>query len=369
MPSVPCEATGLLVDGKDLYLHTQIDDGKVMQEYRVDWSGRLVATANVSRGDASIYPRPRPGRSIFGPSKGVALVLGSDARGFRYESFTILSGCPINECQQFRRIRQVDDQVVAIDPRPLAQERDEYVTPGGGLYQLRWDRDPGPTRIEIVQLLAPLPSTSAAPVPSQGGTVPTPAPSTVAAIPGSITGRVFWNHHPQAGIRVEISELGAPNHGPALATGTTNADGSFTVPYSGPASSIGAFVPAHGPYLEGGRAVPGAGPFVADPIDLRRAVTGLSVHDRDVFAPGPVNITWDAVPEAASYGVSVWLVSTGAAGPSTCPAFSPLPGALVTTPGYTTPVLAPGLYAIGVAALTDVVIGELPPTGVAFRIE
>lgn len=198
---------------------------------------------------------------------------------------------------------------------------------------------------------------------------------TATAIPVSVVGDVYWNHHPQVGVTVEISELrppSSPGGRVTLASGTTSSAGTFAITFSGSSSSIGAFIPAHGPYLEGSRpASPlGArGDLVTDPIHLARAITGLSVHDRDAYPAGPLTITWDPVPEATAYCVAVYSPSTQNTAPAPrCSAVAHLPGDLATTNRYTTAVLAPDKYTIAVIAITDVVIGELPPTGVAFQV-
>lgn len=203
------------------------------------------------------------------------------------------------------------------------------------------------------------------------------APSASAtATPASVVGSVYWNHHPQVGVTVEISEMrppASPGGRVALASGTTSSSGTFSIAYSGSAASIGAFVPAHGPYLEGSRpaSLLGArGDLVTDPVDLARAITGLSVHDRgDAYPPGPLTITWDPVPEATAYCVAVYSPSAQNTTPAPrCSAVAHLPGDLVPGPRYTTAALAPDKYTIAVIAITDVVIGDLPPTGISFRV-
>jgi hypothetical protein len=198
--------------------------------------------------------------------------------------------------------------------------------------------------------------------------------ATATAIPAVVSGAVYWNHHPQAGVTVEISQFPYSLGGrPVLASGTTSASGTFAIPYSGTSTSIGAFFPAHGPYLEGIRpATLARGSdlrevFVTDPIELVRAVTGLSVHDGDAYSPGPLTITWDPVPEATAYCVAVYSASTVGRAP-TCTGLTHPPGDLVTTNRYTTEPLAPEKYAITIAAITDVVIAALPPTGISFRV-
>lgn len=200
--------------------------------------------------------------------------------------------------------------------------------------------------------------------------------ATATAIPVVVSGAVYWNHHPQAGVTVEISQFPYSLGGrPVLASGTTSASGTFAIPYSGTSTSIGAFFPAHGPYLEGIRPASPASrggltpnlAFVTDPINLLRAVTGLSVHDGDAYSSGPLTITWDPVPEATAYCVAVYSASTVGRAP-TCTGLTHPPGDLVTTNRYTTEPLAPEKYAITITAITDVVIAALPPTGISFRV-
>jgi hypothetical protein len=118
---------------------------------------------------------------------------------------------------------------------------------------------------------------------------------------------VNWNHHPQTGVRVEISDLGAPwgcVGSAARATTITSAEGAFTIAVIGLSTNtpVGAFVCAYGPFLDGGRpAVGGSSSQSVGSIDLAREITSLSVHDGDRMPAGPLTITWDAVPEATSY--------------------------------------------------------------------
>lgn len=190
---------------------------------------------------------------------------------------------------------------------------------------------------------------------------PTPPAATV---PESmtVTGVVTWNHQPQPGVVVEVSQLGAPGRGPALGAARTVADGSFTVRFApGMARpSVGAFVPAHDGFGEIGRSatMKSADTLQAGTIEIRRLITGLSIHNGDEYKPGPVTLTWDPMPGATAYCVKVWRVELGAAGGS-CPAFVHAPGDVITTTRYTTESLGPALYAVWVYAITDVVIGEL----------
>jgi hypothetical protein len=223
-----------------------------------------------------------------------------------------------------------------------------------------------------VSVATATPTVASTTSPQQPSVAPSASATAIAAI---VSGAVYWNHHPQAGLTVEISQVTAQRR-VALASGTTLADGSFSVAYSGPTSSaFGAYVPAGGPYLEGGRpATLARGSdqrvvFVTDPIDLVRAITGLSVHDRDTFPPGPLTITWDAVPEATAYCITVYSPSMTNQTPAPrCSTVAHLPGDLVTSNRYTTKALAPDQYTIAVVAITDVAIAELPPTGIAFRV-
>ena len=227
---------------------------------------------------------------------------------------------------------------------------------------------PAPT----VSVATATPTVAPTTSPQQPSVVPSAAAT---AIPAIVSGAVYWNHHPQAGFSVEISQLTALRR-VALASGTTLADGSFSIAYSGPTSSpFGAYVPAGGPYLEEGRpATLARGSdqrvvFVTDPIDLVRAITGLSVHDRDTYPPGPLTITWDPVPEATAYCITVYSPNTTSKTPAPrCSAVAHLPGDLVTSNRYTTPALVPDQYTIAVVAITDVAVGELAPTGIAFRV-
>jgi hypothetical protein len=199
-------------------------------------------------------------------------------------------------------------------------------------------------------------------------TLPSP---TASARVVTITGAVNWNHHPQAGARVEISELGAPwgCAGPtALATTTTSADGAFMVAVIGLSANtpVGAFVCAYGPFLDGGRPAVGTGSSLTAPIDLAREITGLSIHDGDRVNPGPLTITWDAVPEATGYCVAVWRISIGyQSGPYCLPG---TPGERITTSRFTTPALDPDLYTVSVVALTDVIIGDRVARPLSFRV-
>jgi hypothetical protein len=196
-------------------------------------------------------------------------------------------------------------------------------------------------------------------------TTPLAAPTVPAAtIPESmtVTGVVTWNHQPQPGVVVEVSELGAPGRGPALGSARTAADGSFTVRFA-PGRvrpSVGAFVPAHDGFGEIGRSatMKSADALEAGTIEIRRFITGLSIHNGDEYKPGPVTLTWDPMPGATAYCVKVWRVELGAAGGS-CPAFVHASGDVITTTRYTTEPLDPALYAVWVYAITDVVIGEL----------
>ena len=178
----------------------------------------------------------------------------------------------------------------------------------------------------------------------------------------TVTGVVTWNHQPQPGVVVEVSQLGAPGRGPALGSARTVADGSFKVRFApGMARpSVGAFVPAHEGFGEIGRSatMKSADTLEAGTIEIRRFITGLSIHNGDEYKPGPVTLTWDPMPGATAYCVKVWRVELGAAGGS-CPAFVHAPGDVITTTRYTTEWLDPALYAVWVYAITDTVIGEL----------
>ena len=220
---------------------------------------------------------------------------------------------------------------------------------------------------------SPSPVVSAGAVASSSSTpsAPVPSPSASARVV-TITGVVNWNHHPQAGVRVEISELGAPwgCAGPtALATTTTSADGAFAVAVVGLSANtpVGAFVCAYGPFLDGGRAAVGTGSSRSvGSIDLARAITGLSVHDGDRVPAGPLTITWDAVPEATGYCVAVWRVNTGyQSGPYCLPG---TPGERIATNHFTTPSLSPDLYTISVVAVTDVIIGNRVARPLSFTV-
>lgn len=203
---------------------------------------------------------------------------------------------------------------------------------------------------------------------------PTPSPTpeaTARPTASTVSGVVTWNHHPQPGVTVAVSALGAPNRGPALGTGIVSADGTFAVLFVPRTSRpiVGAFVPAHDVYLEGGRpATPvGDGAMDAGNIELRRAITGVSIRQGDQFKPGPLTFTWDVVPEATGYCVAVWPVSKGITSPE-CPSFVHFYGEVVTSARYTTSSLEPETYAVSVIAITDTVIGELPPPGLSFTV-
>jgi len=83
------------------------------------------------------------------------------------------------------------------------------------------------------------------------------------------------------------------------------------------------------------------------------AVSGCSWSPR---WSSPLTIAWDPVPEATSYCVAVWRISTGyQSGPYCLPG---TPGERVATNRFTTTGLAPDLYTLSVVALTDVIVGS-----------
>jgi len=196
--------------------------------------------------------------------------------------------------------------------------------------------------------------------PTAGGSGAASASASPSAV--TITGTVNWNHHRQQGVRVEISELGAPwgcEGAAAKTTTTTSADGAFTVAVAGLSTTtpVGAFVCAYGPFLDGGRpADMSASVRTVGSIDLAREITNLSIRDGDRVPAGPLTIAWDPVPEATSYCVAVWRISTGyQSGPYCLPG---TPGERVATNRFTTTGLAPDLYTLSVVALTDVIVGS-----------
>jgi len=78
------------------------------------------------------------------------------------------------------------------------------------------------------QAVAPEPTVADTTTPSARSTVP------AATVPAfmTVTGIVTWNHQPQQGVAVEVSELGAPGRGPGLGSDKTAADGSFSVRFA-----------------------------------------------------------------------------------------------------------------------------------------
>jgi hypothetical protein len=202
-----------------------------------------------------------------------------------------------------------------------------------------------------------------------------PTPTTGASASPSavtITGTVNWNHHPQSGVRVEISELGAPwgcLGSAAKLTTTTAADGAFTAAVVGLSATtpVGAFVCAYGPFLDGGRpADMSASPRTVGSVDLAREITNLSIRDGDRVSAGPLTITWDPVPEATSYCVAVWRISTGYQSGPYC-----LPGTMgerIASNRFATPALKPDLYTVSVVALTDVIVGSRPNKPLSFTV-
>ncbi|HVD31425.1 MAG TPA: hypothetical protein VNE19_06905 [Methylomirabilota bacterium] len=220
------------------------------------------------------------------------------------------------------------------------------------------------------QAVAPEPTVADTTTPSARSTVP------AATVPAfmTVTGIVTWNHQPQQGVAVEVSELGAPGRGPGLGSAKTAADGSFSVRFApGRARpSVGAFVPAHDGFGEIGHpaTMKTADALEAGTIEIRRFITGLSVHNGDEYKPGPLTLTWDPLPGATAYCVKVWRVELGAAGGS-CPAFVHASGDVVTTTRYTTAPLDPAMYGVWVYAYTDTVIGELDlgRPGIAFTVK
>lgn len=200
-----------------------------------------------------------------------------------------------------------------------------------------------------------------------------PASTQTGPVSKTLSGVVTWNHRPQGGVTVEVSELGAPGRGHALASATAAADGTFTVRFISRTARtpVGAFVPAHGPCIEGGRPASNEGDAQSvGSVELARAITGLSVRNGDVYKRGPLTLSWDAVPEASAYCVNVWPSRRGASGGS-CPSFVRAAGELVTTTSYRTPPLDPERYAVSVIAITDVVIGTLDIRwpGLTFTVE
>ena len=202
------------------------------------------------------------------------------------------------------------------------------------------------------------------------------APEPTATIPESmtVTGVVTWNHQPQPGVPIEVSELGAPGRGPALGSGKTGADGSFSVRFVAGRTrpSVGAFAPAHDGFGETGRSatMKSADLLNAGTIEIRRLITGFSIHNGDEYTAGPLTLTWDPSPGATAYCVKVWRVEVGAVGGS-CPAFVHASGDVVTATRYTTTPLEAGLYGVWVYAITDTVIGELDlgRPGIAFTVK
>ena len=165
LPSVPSAATGLLVKSPDeWYLRTVRDDGAIDQQFhaviREAARGAVVSSAS---GDPSIYPRERFLQRIIGPPKGQPESLGRDVLGNRYERVTIPSGARPDESDEFRRVRESDGSIVAVDRRPSARPQDTYVSERGGVYELRWDDAVPPRRAEITQILAPIPRPTACP--------------------------------------------------------------------------------------------------------------------------------------------------------------------------------------------------------------
>jgi len=165
LPSVPSAAAGLLVTNpNEWYLRTERDDGTLDQQFhaviRESARGPVMSSAP---GSPSIYPRERSLRLIFGLPKGQPESLGRDVLGNRYERLTILTGARPDESVEFRRIRESDGSIVAVDRRPSARAQDTYVSERGGVYELRWDDAVRPRRTEITQILAPIPRPTACP--------------------------------------------------------------------------------------------------------------------------------------------------------------------------------------------------------------
>lgn len=197
-----------------------------------------------------------------------------------------------------------------------------------------------------------------------------PVPVTPVPIPVTIRGTVNWNHHPQSDVEVLLSDTGAPwpcQPTSARARTLTLSGGVFNFYVGLPASAaVGVQVCAHGPFEYSGHAINVSGAVAdAGSIDLARTIAGLSIRDGDRVPMGPLTIRWDAVPEATAYCVAVWAVNAGYTGPYCLPL---APGARITTNSFTTTSLAPGLYTIGVTALTDVVIGIRANTGLSFTV-
>lgn len=226
--------------------------------------------------------------------------------------------------------------------------------------------------IALVACGEPLAAGSATASPTFVPAKPTAVPTRSIPSAMTVSGFVTWNHHPQAGVRVEVGQLGAPNRGGAIGAALTGTDGSFIISFAPPTypPSVGAFAVQHDVYLEGGRAARGTSNTTLDAgtIEIRRVITGLSIKDGDSFAQGPRTVTWDPVPEATAYCVNVWRIETGASG-GTCPEFAHAAGEIVTSTRFTTAPLAPGRYAVWVLALTDTVIGEIANPGATFTVK
>lgn len=207
-------------------------------------------------------------------------------------------------------------------------------------------------------------------------TKPTPCPLNDDTTAVNVTGAVTWNGAPLSGVVVEAFQPGAPGRGPAEATATSAADGSYRltglrahIPYAVNVMEQPGFLPRTGT----GVALCEKRDIMLAPISAYRTIEGLSLQRGATVIAGPQTLRWRPLGGADEYCVVINTPGDQTSyklwTPQECSESAPfVRGAHVTDPQYVSPSLPAGsLFDLGIyARAKGEVIGVLPKHSLRF---
>lgn len=158
VPDAVRGAAGLLLHGGRIYLRSVDDRGAGQAEFELDGTtGRLLRSANVARGEASIYPYER---LVIGwipeTAKGVDDVLGQDGFGNRYMRHAFAQWSAGQCFFVIRRITPRGEDVAEACFGVGSYARDYLVAPDGAVYQLeQLYTGSVPDRFAVTRVMSP----------------------------------------------------------------------------------------------------------------------------------------------------------------------------------------------------------------------
>ena len=221
-----------------------------------------------------------------------------------------------------------------------------------------------------------VPTASTAPTQVVLPTKPTPCPFNDDTTAVNVSGTLTWNGAPLAGVVVEAFQPGAPGRGPAEATATSGADGSYRltglrahIPYAVNVMEQPGFLPRTG----AGVALCEKRDTVLAPISAYRTIEGLSLQRGATVIAGSQTLRWQPLGGADEYCVVINTPGDQTSyklwTPQECSESPPfVRGARLTDPQYVSPSLPAGsLFDLGIyARAKGEVIGVLPKHSLRF---